>query len=48
VIRKLCGMMRRMLLSGEQYRWMDGPLFEKKLRQYERVLKRVKEERPAA
>jgi transposase len=48
VIRKLCGMMRRMLLSGEQYRWMDRGLYEKKLRQYERVLKRVKEERPAA
>jgi len=48
VIRKLCGMMRRMLLSGEQYRWMDRGLYEKKLRQYERGLKRVKEERPAA
>ena len=48
VIRKLCGMMRRMLLSGEQYRWMDRGLYEKKLRQYERVLKRAKEERPAA
>ncbi len=48
VIRKLCGMMRRMLLSGEQYRWMDRRLYEKKLRQYERVLKRVKEDRPAA
>ena len=48
VIRKLCGMMRRMLLSGEQYRWMDQQLYGKKLRQYERVLKRAKEERPAA
>jgi len=48
VIRKLCGMMRRMLLSGEQYRWMDRGLYEKKLRQYERGLKRVKAERPAA
>jgi len=32
-----------MLLSGEQYRWMDQGLCEKKLRQYERVLQRVKE-----
>jgi len=48
VIRKLCGMMRRMLISGEQYRWMDPELYQKKLRQYERVLKRVKEERSAA
>jgi transposase len=48
VIRKLCGMMRRMLLSGEQYWWIDRRLYEMKLRQYERVLKRAKEERPAA
>jgi transposase len=48
VIRKLCGMMRRMLLSGEQYRWMDGSLYAKKLGQYELVLRRAKEERPAA
>jgi transposase len=48
VIRKLCGMMRRMLLSGEQYRWVERSLYEKKLRQYERVLKRMKEERAAA
>ena len=48
VIRKLCGMMRRMLLSGEQYRWVDAVLYQKKLRQYERVLKRTKEERTEA
>jgi hypothetical protein len=47
VVRKLCGMMRKPL-SGEQYRWMDRGLYEKKLRQYERVPKRAKEERPAA
>jgi hypothetical protein len=41
-------MMKRMLLSGEQYRWTDQGLYEKKLRQYERVLTRVKEERPTA
>jgi transposase InsO family protein len=41
-------MMRRMLISGEQYRWMERGLYEKKLRQYKRALKRVKEERPAA
>ena len=48
LIRKLCGMMRRMLLSGEQYRWVDEGLYQKKLRQYERLLKRMKEERAAA
>jgi len=42
VIRKLRGMMRRML-SGEQYRWRDQGLYEKKLRRHERALKRVKE-----
>ena len=48
VIRKLCGMMRRMLLNGEQYRCMDRGLYQKKLRQHERMLKRMKEERTAA
>jgi hypothetical protein len=40
--------MRRMLVSGEQYKWTDQGLYEEKLRQYERVLKRVRKERPAA
>lgn len=44
MIRKLCEMMRRTLLGGEKYRWMDLPLYQKKLKQYERVLKGVKEE----
>jgi hypothetical protein len=39
---------RMLLLSGEQYRWMDRGLNEKKLEQYERVLKRAKKERLAA
>jgi hypothetical protein len=48
LIRKLCGMMRRMLLSSERYRWIDQRLFDKKISKYERVLNRVKKERPAA
>jgi len=34
LIRKVCGMMRRMLLTGECYRWMDNNLYEGKLRLY--------------
>ena len=48
LIRKLCGVMRRMLLTGECYRWMDGKLFEKKLRHYEKDLEIIKMERKAA
>ena len=39
LIRRLCGMIRRIPLSGEQYRWLDRRLYEQKLRQYERVAK---------
>lgn len=42
MIRKLCGMMRRMLLTGECYRWMDSALFERKSKRYEKDLKRIK------
>lgn len=48
IIRKLCGIMRRMLLENKQYRWIDHELYEKKLKEYERMLRRAKEERPAA
>jgi transposase len=48
VIRKLRAIMRRMLLSGEPYRWTDRGLYEKKLRQYERAKKKTREERSAA
>jgi len=41
VIRKLCGMMRRMLLSGECYRWIDESLFERKLKKYENELEKL-------
>lgn len=48
LIRKLCGIMRRMLLDNEQYRWVDRKLYEKKLKEYDRELRKAKEERPAA
>ena len=35
LIRKLCGMMRRTPGSGQQYRWIDQRLYEKKLKAYE-------------
>lgn len=48
LIRKLCGIMRRMLLSGQQYRWIERDLYEKKLKRYEQTLRMKKEERKSA
>lgn len=48
LIRKLCGVMRRMLLTGECYRWMEDGLFERKLRLYEKDLENIKMEKKAA
>jgi transposase len=48
VIRKVSGMMRGMLLKGELYRWVQQDLYNKKLRQYERLLNRGKGERRSA
>ena len=33
-------MMRRMLLSHETYRWLEPRLYEKKLREYQRAIKK--------
>ena len=44
LIRKICGTMRSMLLTGECYRWMNDVLFERKLKDYEKVLEKIKEE----
>jgi len=35
LIRKICGMMRRMLLEQETFRWMQPSNFERKLKRYE-------------
>ncbi len=48
LIRKLCGVMRRMLLTGECFRWMKDELFERKLRLYEKELESFKREKEAA
>ncbi len=48
LIRKLCGIMRRMLLNGEKFRWINADNFERKLKKYERELRKIKEERKIA
>jgi transposase len=42
LIRKLMGIMRRMLLSGEEYRWINKENYERKLTQYNRDMKNIK------
>jgi len=52
LIRKICGIMRRMLLEQETFRWMQPSNFERKLKRYECQLKKIKkikeEERKSA
>ena len=44
LIRKLCGIMRRMLIVGEEYRDKEENLFSKKAAQYRKTLGQVKKE----
>ena len=48
LIRKICGIMRRMLLDGELYRDIKLPLYNKKLKLYEKQLKEFEEKRKSA
>ena len=48
LIRKICGAMRSMLMTGECYRWMNDELFAKKLKIYEKELGNLKIERKIA
>jgi transposase len=48
LIRKLCGVMRRMLLDGEPFRYIHIELYNKKIRQFERTIKRVEQEKKIA
>lgn len=48
LIRKVCGVMRRMLITGECFRWMKDELFVKKLRAYEKELESLKREKKVA
>jgi hypothetical protein len=37
-----------MLMTGEEFRWIEHRLFEKKLKEYEKVLSERREERKSA
>ena len=48
LIRKACGIMRRMLLNEEPFRWMKKDNYERKLKRYENQLRKIKEEKKSA
>jgi transposase len=48
MIRRLCGIMRRMLLTGAEFRWVSNELYERKLRNYEKTLEAARRQRQAA
>jgi len=47
VLRKVFSMTRRMLLTGEKYRWMESKLYEKKLNDYAKKTKRREDQEVA-
>jgi transposase len=48
LIRKVCSIMRRMLLTGEEYRWIEHQVFERKMKEYTKILTQIREERKSA
>ena len=48
LIRKVCSIMRRMLLTGEEFRWIEHSLFERKLKAYDKTLEEMREEEKSA
>ena len=48
MIRHLCGVMRRMLLSHTKYSWLREELYQQKLRRYRKALEPVPNTTPAA
>ena len=48
LIRKLCCIMRRMLLTGEQFGTVDINLYTKKVRQFEKILVNLEQEKKSA
>jgi transposase len=48
LIRKLCGIMRRMLLTGEQFMEMNIELHNKKVRQFDRTIEIMDQEKKSA
>jgi len=45
LIRKLCGIMRRMLLDGKPFKYAEVTLSTRKQKQYERMLNQIREDR---
>jgi hypothetical protein len=45
LIRKLCRIMRRMLLDGKAFKYAEVTLYTRKQKQYERALNQIREER---
>ena len=41
LIRKLCGIMRRMLLTGEQFRTINIDLYQRKVREFVKTIEKV-------
>lgn len=48
MIRRLCGVMRRMLIEGEKFHWLKEELYQRKLRQYRAALENDRREQNAA
>ena len=48
MIRKSCGVMRQMLITGETFREVQTDLYAKKLRLYEKRLEELKGEQKSA
>ena len=38
MIRRLCGVMRRMLLQGDQFHWLKEELYRRKLVEYRKIM----------
>jgi len=47
-IIKVCSIIRRMLLTGEEYRWIEHQVFDRKMKEYNKMLTQIKEERKRA
>jgi transposase len=47
LLRKTFSMMRRMLLSGQPYRWVEPRLYEQKLRDYQKEIKKNQNQQEA-
>ncbi len=48
LIRKLCGIMRKMILTGEVFNSVNNILYEKKKRQFDRTIRNMEKERLCA